>query len=70
MKKLLLILCALLLCAGLSAAADEETVVDASGMFEYAVREDGSAELIEDKKYITHGITSLQYCLCPCARCL
>ena len=46
MKKLLLILCALLLCAGLSAAADEETVVDASGMFKYAVREDGSAELI------------------------
>ena len=47
MKKLLVILFALALCcACLSAVAVEETVVDASGLFEYVVREDGSAELI------------------------
>ena len=52
MKKLLLLaLCAVLVCPCLAAAAAEKTSVDESGLFEYVVREDGSAELI-DKDYL------------------
>ena len=47
MKKLLLLaLCAVLVCPCLAVSAAEKTSVDESGLFEYAVREDGSAELI------------------------
>lgn len=47
-KTLCLLLCAILLCAAFPPvlAEDEEKIVDASGLFQYVVREDGSAELI------------------------